>query len=136
MKTKAIINHPALRWSITTGYATAIAALSLLPGRAARKLALPLPHFDKWAHGIMHGGFALLLCWALQIKIHRTSRMLTALAISIAYGITMEIGQNILKIDRTFSWNDIAANTCGVIVALVLVALYTRTIRHDETEVK
>ena len=101
-----------------------IATLSLVPGRTASALALPIPYFDKLAHAVMHGLFALLLCWALQYHLRHKAWLVFAFVFCVLYGIIMEFAQfKFVAVDRSFSWGDIAANTVGVLAAIVFLGI-------------
>lgn len=96
--------------SITLFCLIAIAFLSLIPQKH-----LPNPHFsfeDLVVHVIMYAGLAL--CLSLTLYTNKKSRTtIRAFIFIVFFGISMELFQKYLPVNRFFSWNDIVANSCG-----------------------
>jgi len=106
-----------IRKTVSAAYVAAVTVLSLLPSRDLPDVPM-FPHADKVIHFFMYGFMAFFLCWASPGKtatrlIHYTGIILFC----TAYGMLMEFLQGTLaQLDRTFSWNDGAANLAGAIV--------------------
>ena len=79
-------------------------------------------HIDKIAHFLAFAGWSF--CWQFVFK-----NYLNTLLIGVAYGILIEVWQNIMpgRFKRTFSWYDGLADAIGVVAGLVtyyIVQLY------------
>ena len=112
-----------LRWTVVVAYMGLIAFLTLSPGRMVAAFTLSIRHFDKLGHAVLHGGLAVLICWALRYRFRHRLWLLYVVAASHIYGTLMELGQYYMPYGRTFSWGDIAANTIGATVAVGLLGL-------------
>ena len=73
-----------------------------------------LPFADKWMHAAT---FAFLMLWFSGLfQKHRYWRIAAAL---LLFGVVVELGQ--LQVSyRTAEWNDVLANTAGIIVGLAV----------------
>lgn len=90
----------------------AIAFLSLIPQEK-----LPPPHFsyeDLLVHLAMYSGLALCITFTMSntTKTNKNNTFKAFLFI-VMYGITMEVLQKYLPINRFFSLSDILANSLG-----------------------
>jgi VanZ family protein len=90
-----------------------------------------IPHKDKIAHFIMYLVFAFLLISSLyQANFPRkkpSSLFITSFLVSMAYGVLMEILQELVFISRSFDLVDIAVNILGTFTGLLLYIIYRRS---------
>lgn len=81
-----------------------------------------IPHFDKFAHAIMFGGFAFLLFGLF--KFHKSIKYSTlfTIIISISFAVFTELMQFILTeyIHRALEFLDIIADIIGIVLAIGL----------------
>lgn len=117
---KALLNIitaiPAwVRWVACFCYGTMLVALSLASPDLLPETAVIIPGADKVVHFLMYCGFALLLRWALGLRM-RLPVAVAALAGLIGYGLLMEVMQEAFTGGlRFFEWWDVAANTVGAL---------------------
>lgn len=113
------------RITVTLGFMGLLALVSLLPG-----IHRPGDHIFIWLvaetpsliqkilHFLLYALLALLLMWTLEGIQSRTSRLLTALVIAVAFGALMEWCQT--KVPGRFgSLYDIALNAAGAGMGLL-----------------
>jgi hypothetical protein len=77
----------------------------------------PVTNFDKLVHAGLFMTFTVL--WLL---VYPTKSVHVILA-GIAYGVGIEFYQQIMPLDRTFDWLDIAADSVGVFLGFGFKAL-------------
>ena len=89
------------------------------------------PGADKLAHGIMFGGFTLVMLLDWQRKHHWKevwwSRALLYATISSIIGIFIEFAQGSMNLGRSFEYEDIFADTIGAFVFAVFYKLLQKT---------
>lgn len=115
---RSLYFFPALIW------AGIILWLSLLPGNDLPKWRFfEIIFIDKWVHIFLHLILALLL-FAGAFFIRRSSPSGTTqfyfIAICMLYGTLIEILQETLTTTRHFEWGDIAVDTVGAVLGIVL----------------
>lgn len=104
------------RFSISVIYLGIIVALSLLPARDFPSLPL-FPGADKLVHTTMYFLLALTLMWAFyDRKIARWKLY----GFTVAWGLIMEIMQNLMRLGRSFSLLDIVANITGAFLGILV----------------
>ena len=82
-------------------------------------------HLDKIVHATLYFILFLLLLYGMKQHAFKLNRKLTIDAIvCIAQGILIELlqGSSLIK-NRSFEFADIAANVCGVLIAVVYTTL-------------
>jgi len=83
---------------------------------------------DKIGHFIAYFIFTLLwfgfFFFSKKRKENFKQSIIKSLIICILYGGLMELFQMVLTDYRSFDWNDIVANTSGVIFAVVLIKFF------------
>ncbi len=107
--------------SILAVYWVALFVATHLPGSA-----LPNLGSDKAYHLIAFFGLSVLLSWVIAQKIaSATTRALTVLAISIAYGIFDEWSQQFV-VNRSPDVTDALADACGSALGVIVFGLVTK----------
>lgn len=71
----------------------------------------PFPFFDKIVHLGLFGAWTLL--WLLAYP----EKAIQIILLGFAYGVGIEIAQQLLSLGRTFDWWDAAVDAVGVILA-------------------
>jgi len=84
---------------------------------------IQIQHLDKLVHGVLFGGTSLFLLLGLKKK-NPEQNFLGTLAVltSISYGVVIECIQFFLPY-RSFSFEDMVANTLGAVLAFDLYCL-------------
>lgn len=123
----SLIKNHAYKLSLL--WALVIFILCSLPGRFIPAVSwLELLSFDKWVHA---GVFFILLTF-LQIAVveHQQTKKFIYLyfVVCLLYGGSLEILQAKVFSERSADWFDVAANSFGCIMALVLRSKTTRLI--------
>lgn len=88
---------------------------------------LDIDYGDKVFHFGAHTILVLLLfCSFYKLKLLRA--LILAAIISIIYGIIIEVLQGSLTASRQFDVFDIIANCSGMLIAVVILRIYSKTI--------
>jgi len=95
-----------------------IVASSVPGSNTPRVSILGLEHLDKVVHWIMYGGVVLL--WSIALSKAKAREIAFVFVASICLGVSMEILQNNVFVERSFEILDIIANIMGSISGLVL----------------
>ncbi|HVG17361.1 MAG TPA: VanZ family protein [Chitinophagaceae bacterium] len=105
------------RGVLATLWTIFISILFCLPGSALPKADwLSKIYFDKWVHIGFFMVLVILWSWFLDIKRNRI--YLTIIIVSILYGLTVELVQHYLIVNRSFDLGDLLADTVGALVGL------------------
>ncbi|HZX48301.1 MAG TPA: VanZ family protein, partial [Nitrospirota bacterium] len=92
----------------------------------------PFPHFDKFAHFLVYGAFALLIFRGFTRTIGSNNFLLIAIltvVVTVAYGVSDEFHQSFVPA-RDSDVNDIAADGIGAIAAMSVIYLFRRFSRR------
>ncbi len=114
MSERVALQYPRRWWWLGLAGLLLIAALSLLPLRAA---ALAIPNGDKLNHCVAY--IVLMLYFGQLAGAHLRQRVSVIIGL-IAYGVLIEASQSVMP-PRTAEWADLAANLCGILIGLVLL---------------
>jgi VanZ family protein len=96
--------------------------------------SIPVKSADKYVHVTLHFVFTLL--WGIYISLKQNqiqpSKIVRIVAVSIGYGILIEILQETLTVTRHADVFDIMANFTGALAALFLLLLIRkqRSLHH------
>ena len=110
-----------LRITLSLVYLVLIAFLSLLPPNDFPDIPL-FPGADKIVHTCMYLGLAWLACWSMHAEIKHIWYYLIIL-FSISWGVVMEIFQYIMHLGRSFDLYDIAGNSFGTLIGVLIYIL-------------
>lgn len=110
-----------LRITLSLVYLTIVAFLSLLPPKDFPDIPL-FPGADKVVHTCMYLGLTWLACWSMHAEVKRVWYYLIIL-FSISWGVVMEIFQYIMHIGRSFDLYDIAGNSLGTLIGVLIYIL-------------
>jgi hypothetical protein len=77
----------------------------------------PVAGFDK----IVHAGLFIVWIFLWMVAYPRKGKQLVFLG--MAYGLALEIYQQLLPFDRTFDWWDAVADATGVLTGYVITSL-------------
>jgi len=110
-----------LRITLSLVYLTIIAFLSLLPPKDFPDIPL-FPGADKVVHTCMYLGLTWLACWSMHAEVKRVWYYLIIL-FSISWGVVMEIFQYIMHMGRSFDLYDIAGNSLGTLIGVLIYIL-------------
>ncbi len=110
-----------LRITLSLVYLTIVAFLSLLPPKDFPDIPL-FPGADKVVHTCMYLGLTWLACWSMHAEVKRVWYYLIIL-FSISWGVVMEIFQYIMHMGRSFDLYDIAGNSLGTLIGVLIYIL-------------
>jgi VanZ family protein len=115
-------NERLARVWLAIGWAgvVAVAVLSLIP---TPPQLIPVEQGDKAQHMLAYGG---LLFWFAQIHARRSARLLIAVLL-VALGVALEYVQGWTGW-RDFSYGDMAADACGVLLGWLAAPPRTRNL--------
>ncbi len=94
-------------------------------------------NLDKVVHSFFHFVFTLLwfLFFQKQFKtIKNTKPLLVSLVLSVFFGISIEIAQELFTTTRHADVFDVLANTSGALIAVVAIAFFSKYIKFAKTE--
>ncbi|MCE7060536.1 VanZ family protein [Dyadobacter sp. CY343] len=77
----------------------------------------PVAGFDK----IVHAGLFIVWIFLWLVAYPRKGKLLVFLG--MAYGLALEVYQQLLPFDRTFDWWDAVADATGVLIGYVITSL-------------
>jgi len=110
---------PAILWTLF------IASSCLLPASSFKEFSFDLFELDKLVHLILY--FVFVLLWAISSKTDFSKKQTLILAaVSIAFGIVIEILQSTMGLGRAYDIDDIIANTIGCILGIVCIPFIRR----------
>lgn len=92
----------------------------------------PFPHFDKFAHFLVYGAFALLIFRGFTRTIGNNNFLLIAILtviVTVAYGVSDEFHQSFVP-TRDSDIKDIAADGIGAMAAMTVLYLFRRFSRR------
>jgi len=76
--------------------------------------------FDKIIHFFLYAICSYFWCLVLRLNHNKMTSIFRSLSISFILGTAMEICQFTFTTYRSFEWNDVAANTIGAIIGVLL----------------
>ena len=88
---------------------------------------MDIDYGDKVFHFGAHAVLVVLL-YCMFYKFKRSQAIVIAALSSVIYGIIIEVLQGKLTIDRQFDVFDIIANCTGMLIAVVILRVYNKTI--------
>lgn len=111
---------PAILWTLF------IASSCLLPASAFRQFTFDsLFEIDKVVHLVLY--FVFVVLWAISFPEQFSKRQKIILgAISISYGVLIEVLQSVMALGRAYDIDDIIANTIGCILGLLSISFVRR----------
>ncbi len=103
-----------------------VTLFSLSPMSNLPNIRVGFEHGDKLVHVFFYLG--MTITWYFKFTEPFPVKflmkpLLAACAISFFYGIIIEVFQDILPVDRSSDWQDIYANTGGIILAVALLKI-------------
>jgi VanZ family protein len=105
-------NWPSILW------AAFVLVICLMPGSNVPKIKIP--HFDKVVHVSIYMvlGSVTYYGWTRQFQFAslRTSTVLKVILVLALYGLTIEVMQGTLTVDRSFDLWDALANSVGAVI--------------------
>ena len=113
-----------LRITLSLVYLGIIAFLSLLPPQDFPDIPL-FPGADKIVHTCMYLGLTWLACWSMHAEIKHIWYYLIML-FSISWGAVMELFQFMMHMGRSFDLYDIAGNSVGTLIGVMVYILMSR----------
>lgn len=111
---------PAILWTLF------IASSCLLPASAFRQFTFDsLFEIDKVVHLVLY--FVFVVLWAISFPEQFSKRQKIILgAVSIGYGVLIEVLQSVMALGRAYDIDDIIANTIGCILGLLSISFVRR----------
>jgi VanZ family protein len=100
------------------GWAIAVAWLSLTP--APPVITVSVFGWDKLQHA---ASYALLTLLGVMARFAPSYPRLFPLLFAVVYGGILEVLQGTLTVNRQADWQDLLANTCGALLAIILSTL-------------
>jgi len=86
--------------------------------------AITVENSDKYVHFIFYFITAFLFYMTLKsFSVHFFKRIALSFVFSVAYGIVIEVLQEVLTTSRHFEWGDIIANSLGAFFSLILISI-------------
>jgi glycopeptide antibiotics resistance protein len=110
---------------LATSWTLLMSTSCLLPASAFSAFSFStIISIDKVVHLIIYAGFFVL--WALALDYHKKIDLYKLLAVSIAFGIIIEILQVKMSLGRQYEFDDILANAVGSVLGLYLMPFIRR----------
>ncbi|MGH1384387.1 VanZ family protein [Kordia sp.] len=108
---------------IAIGWTVAITILSLIKIKGPQ--VLHFSYSDKLIHGVIYFLFTVIWFFALLKGITndtlRKNALIASAAFAFIYGVSVEIMQETLVTTRQGDWQDVLANTTGIIFAIFII---------------
>ena len=127
MHTKTLLAHKKLWLGLAVLWTSLIAVLCLV---SFKKLpTVNLSEADKYVHSIFHLVFTLL--WFGYLRLNTSKPIIKAFFLSLCYGIVIEIMQEVFTQTRQADLKDVAANSLGALIAVLVVCLGQKYFRKS-----
>lgn len=78
-----------------------------------------IPYFDKYIHVFLFGTLTFLWIKGLT-KYGKKNALIISVMCCIAYGVLIELLQELMQLGRAFEWLDIGADIIGVLLASII----------------
>ncbi len=102
-----------------------ILVLSLISASRFRAFSFDtIISIDKLVHFIMYSVFFVL--WSLALGLKKKRQLFILMAVSITFGVLIEILQATMSLGRSYELDDIIANTIGSVLGLVMLPFIRR----------
>jgi VanZ family protein len=125
MPTKNLLAHKNLWFVLALLWTLLIGILCLV---SFKKLpTVKLAEADKYVHSIFHFVFTLL--WFGYLRLTLPKPLLKVFLGSVAYGVLIEMMQSLFTQTRQADVKDVAANTFGAIVAVLVILFVQKYLR-------
>lgn len=100
--------------------------MCMIPGSHLPKIQIP--NIDKMVHFTFYLVLTALLFWGWKKQqtfsgLHRYT-LAKIFVLACAYGLSIEIMQELFTVDRHFEWLDEAANATGSFTSCLLITLF------------
>lgn len=130
MLTKNLSAHKYFWLFLASSWTILIAVLCLISFKKLPSI-VSLPSADKYAHFSFHLVFTLL--WYLCFKSIKNGKwlLIKVLLLSVCYGGLIELMQGWFTDTRKADWNDVAANSFGAIIAILLILMYEKMTKKN-----
>ena len=119
MSDKGGLTRYLLRWLLFAAWGVSILWLSLTPSPPV--LGKGLLAWDKFQHAAAFGLLTLLGFHAFTRLSSFRQRLICAAAVSVLFGVLIEVAQGLLTTARTAEAGDLAADIVGVAAACAVV---------------
>lgn len=83
---------------------------------------------------VLHFGAYAGIAFPLQLYSRSSAGPFKVFALSFTYGLAVEVLQPIVAEGRVFSWSDVAANTAGIAVGMLLARLIRKRIFNPKLD--
>ncbi|MFZ9731832.1 MAG: VanZ family protein [Schleiferiaceae bacterium] len=83
---------------------------------------------------VLHFGAYAGIAVPLQLYSRSSAGPFKVFALSFSYGLAVEVLQPIVAEGRVFSWSDVAANTAGIAVGMLLARLIRKRIFNPKLD--
>lgn len=111
-------------------YSVTLSALSLFN---VQPVTQKLPEIsDKAYHAIAHVIFTLVwfFVWYYKVGLKFRNAIVYAVLLSVCYGVAIEVFQGVITQYRQADLNDVFANVCGTIVAIIIIAAFKKLLKN------
>jgi glycopeptide antibiotics resistance protein len=126
MLTKNLLVAKNIFFWIAAGWTLVIAVLCLVSFNSFRDVDIKMKDADKFVHATFHFMFTIL--WYLHFRrstpgMNTVKLFAVILSLSILYGISIEIAQELFTTTRQADVKDVLANLTGGILGVLTLAL-------------
>lgn len=122
--------HRGVLWAIILFMTGITLYLTLIPSESIPKGTIW--KYDKLGHFLLFGGWTFFIGIAMLMRTKKPLPLLTLFFIGTAFGVTVEILQEVLPVDRNADFYDVLADMAGCLAAVILLKLISGSVLGEQ----
>lgn len=122
--------HRGVLWVIILFMTGITLYLTLIPPESIPKGTIW--KYDKLGHFLLFGVWTFFIGIAMLLRTKKHLPLITIFFIGTAFGISVEILQEVLPVDRNADFYDVLADMAGCLTAVILLKLISGSILEEQ----
>jgi len=122
--------HRAILWAIILFMTGITLYLTLIPPDSIPKGTIW--KYDKLGHFLLFGVWTFFIGIAMLMRTQKRLPLITIFFIGTAFGVTVEILQELLPVDRNADLYDVLADMAGCLTAVILLKMVSGSVLEEK----